>query len=445
MTVTLLCVGDLHLGRRPTRLPAELGLRPEDLGPEAAWRRAVDEALERRVDAVLLAGDVIERIEDRFRAFAALEDGVRRLSAAGVRVLAVAGNHDVEALPRLVQRSAGLELLGAGAERWQRVRIEGQGSRLDLWGWSFRQRLETLSPLASFPADRARDGQTPTLGLLHTELDEPGSRYAPVRREALAALGLDGWLLGHVHRPAELSSRAPIGYLGSLSPLDPGEPGQRGPWLVESPGRGPLRFTHLPLAPLRYEGLDLDVAALPEQGPGDLADTLALHLERELLPAFAARQRTALQQLRALALRIQLSGESAHGPFLRAAARNLTGQALRRPEELADCTVFVESFVDRTRPRLDLVALSRDNSYPGLLARRLLALEQGQEEGRRLLAAARDRWSRDAAEHAPWRELGAAAEPPAEGELRAALLDSGRRALVELLAQGAPAAGGGER
>ncbi|RMF20195.1 MAG: DNA repair exonuclease, partial [Deltaproteobacteria bacterium] len=126
MAVKLLCIGDIHLGRRPGRLPSDLFAEEgAALGPLAAWRRAVDEAIDRRVDAVLLAGDVVEQEDDFYEAFAPLEEGVRRLQDAGIAVLAVAGNHDVAVLPRLARVIDSFRLLGAGG-RWEEATVEGE-------------------------------------------------------------------------------------------------------------------------------------------------------------------------------------------------------------------------------------------------------------------------------------------------------------------------------
>ena len=49
----ILCVGDIHLGRQPSRLPARLLEYPgaRALGPTGAWDRTVDFATKARVDA----------------------------------------------------------------------------------------------------------------------------------------------------------------------------------------------------------------------------------------------------------------------------------------------------------------------------------------------------------------------------------------------------------
>ncbi|NIV36385.1 MAG: hypothetical protein GWN58_45175, partial [Anaerolineae bacterium] len=54
--VTIMVIGDVHLGTRPTSLPPDLedmGLDPRDLTPEAGLMGAVKRAITSKVDAVL--------------------------------------------------------------------------------------------------------------------------------------------------------------------------------------------------------------------------------------------------------------------------------------------------------------------------------------------------------------------------------------------------------
>ena len=133
--VRLLAIGDVHLGTRPGSLPDDLsesGVDARDLAPAAALEGAVAAAIEHRVDAVLFAGDVVESTNARFEALLPLEAALRRLAEARIRVIAVAGNHDVEALPRLAQRLEGFELLGAGG-RWEATTVDGaDGSSVEI-------------------------------------------------------------------------------------------------------------------------------------------------------------------------------------------------------------------------------------------------------------------------------------------------------------------------
>ena len=66
----ILLVGDIHLGRRPQRL-ARAELDDRALSPAVAWERTVDLALRSpgAVQAVVLAGDVVDQEKDRFEAW----------------------------------------------------------------------------------------------------------------------------------------------------------------------------------------------------------------------------------------------------------------------------------------------------------------------------------------------------------------------------------------
>ena len=63
----LLALGDIHLGRRPSRLPEELAGRATDFSPAKALQLTVDAAIGNDVDAVLFAGDVRRKRRRLFR------------------------------------------------------------------------------------------------------------------------------------------------------------------------------------------------------------------------------------------------------------------------------------------------------------------------------------------------------------------------------------------
>src|SRR5690606_36767750 len=134
---------------------------------------------------------------DFFEGYRELQRGVARLLAAGIRTLAVAGNHDVEVLPRLADQLHGFELLGRGGI-WERITVSAAAEQLSLHGWSFPRRRVSSSPLEG--AELAR-GPGVNLGLLHADRDQLDSHYAPVTSAQLQHSAVDGWLLGHIHAP----------------------------------------------------------------------------------------------------------------------------------------------------------------------------------------------------------------------------------------------------
>ena len=286
----ILAVGDMHLGRTPSRLPPQL--HAPELGPAEAWRRTVAAALDHGVKAVLLAGDVVDRDDDFFEAYRALESGVKTLADAGIAVVGVAGNHDVKVLPRLVRHIPKFRLLGEGG-RWESCRIDDGRDAVTLWGWSFPQARVLESPL-----EGSRPDPVPgiNLGLLHCDRDAgPDSPYAPVTRQELERAGLDGWLLGHIHRPDALTAASPSGYLGSLTGLDRGESGPRGPWMMTVADGRIAEVEHLPLAPLRWEALEVDLEGIGEPFQARerlLAAVRGLDGRMASLPTGAQRRRT---------------------------------------------------------------------------------------------------------------------------------------------------------
>ena len=381
----LLCVGDIHLGRQPARLPAGLAdeLKASELGPGAAWRLAVDFALRDEVDAVLLAGDVVEQEDDFYEAYGDLRRGVDRLAAAGIRVLAVSGNHDVQVLPRLADAVPGFELLGRGGV-WEVKGVPGRdGRRVQVLGWSFPERRVSTSPLAAHDLPLLDRGSGPVIGLLHCDRDATGSPYAPVRSAELADTPADAWLLGHIHKPERLAPPRPIGYLGSLTGLDPGEAGPRGPWRLEYAG-SELALEHLPLAPLRWEVVEVALDGLESAENVHALAVSALDALHERLAGERFRPR-------AVGCRLRFTGRSAHR---RAVERSLAaGDPLRILHPRDEILYFVHDWRMEAGPAPDLDELARGADPPALLARKILLLRgsAGDPDRQALLAGARRR------------------------------------------------------
>ncbi|RMF72003.1 MAG: DNA repair exonuclease [Acidobacteria bacterium] len=419
MAIRLLAIGDIHLGRLPGGLPedlAETGLDARSLGPAAALDRAVEEALDRRVDAVLLAGDVVDQDNAFFEALEPLEGALGRLAAAGIRAFAVAGNHDARVLPRLAAAVDGLRLLGADG-RWEIAGIEPEaGGGLAIVGRSFPGPCSGPVPVEDLEAVISGKG-VPVLGLLHADLDgPPDSPYAPVSSTDLQRAPVDLWLVGHVHRPSAVAPGARPGYLGSLSPLDPGETGRRGPWLVTWE-QGRLSAEPLALAPLRFEVLALEPrrvqSAAPEAVVLDAVTRLVERLDRS----------GELETLHALGVRLRVAGEVDDPARVADALGRLDVERLRRSHR--GVSVFVESLTLELSPALDLDRLAEGTDPLGALAR--LAAAGPPDDA--LRADVRERLERLAAEV---RGAGGDLAVPGEDALAGAIRGAAGALLAEL-------------
>ena len=383
----LLCIGDIHLGRRPTRIPEnieEFGVSKASLTPVAAWNSVVAWAIEQHVDAVVLAGDVVEGLDDRFEAYTHLESGVRKLDRENIKIIGVAGNHDVEALPRLAKHINEFKLLGQGGN-WESIDLEAEsGAKIRLLGWSFPEQRVSRNPLDDLLEEI--DGEVPTIGVLHCDVDGGNSVYAPVPRSAFDQVPVTAWLLGHIHKPSDLSGKRPVGYLGSLVALDSGEAGLHGPWLAEVSKAGSINLTQIPLAPLRFEKLELDIESIPDLAGDDLEDAIASAL-RSSLDLVRDRIRSTLGQTCAVGCRVILVGRASVHERMRRILSN-SDFAIGQVRVHDDVVYFIEKILDRSAPALDLAEIAKGNDPPALLARRIIDLNHNRSDVSDLIASA---------------------------------------------------------
>jgi DNA repair protein SbcD/Mre11 len=376
----ILCTADLHIGRRSTRLPAHLDAHAHSSAE--AWRRIVDCAIAREVHVLTVAGDMIDHSNRYFEAVGAVETGLRRLQEAGITTLLVAGNHDFDVLPAVVDSIGGdrVQLLGRGG-RWERVTLTVGSGRLHVDGWSFPRAHVVESPLTAY--EPATDG-APTLALLHADLEQPGSRYAPVTLAEIRRTPEIFFLLGHVHAPRLLEERGGcrLLYPGSPQALDPGETGPHGVYLLEGEGTA-WRAEAIPLSSVRYEGVTVDVgvAERPEEVEQRVHAALRRRLEA-LAPtcggATSAR------------FRLRLIGRSGIRKEIESRLREYAADLEIWVDDL--CGTIEEWTLDLA-PVHDLEALAGGIGAPAVLAEVLLgrggstgAAERLAEELRRLAA-----------------------------------------------------------
>ena len=437
----LLAIGDVHLGTSPSGVPSSVaswGVDPDGLTPAAALGLAVDFAIAQRVDAVLFAGDVVESTNARFEAMPPLEAGLRRLFEEGIQVVAVAGNHDVEALPRVTALVEGFDLLGAGGT-WESRTVAKNGAPVaEIVGWSFGERHVRESPVARLLAKPLEPLPVPVpcIGLLHADLDASGGSYAPVRQVELNDTGYAAWLLGHIHKPSleRLSAPAggpPSGYLGSLVGLDPSETGPHGPWCVRVGDDGGVRLEQVALAPLRWENISVSVDGL--EHPDDVGDRLLTQAEETV-----RRIGSSGWLPRALGLRARLTGRS---PCHEGIGKKLASGAWNDLGRMVDGTaVFVSKIVASIRPQLDLPEIARGDDPAALLARRLILLEEGGDGVLELLKEARGALATTANDEiwAPASDHRSHVDPLSDDALRDVLMQSGMEALTAMLSQNAP-------
>jgi exonuclease SbcD len=309
-----------------------------------AWRRAVDLALERAVDFVVIAGDSYNAADRSLRAQLRFREQVQRLDAAGIRTFVVHGNHDPAN-----GWSAGLAAPESvhvfSSARVERVEAVVDGEFVcAVYGRSFGRAAETES---FAPGYKREAGDAIAVAVMHANVGGHPDHdpYAPCSVDDLRVAGMDYWALGHVHRH-EVISRDPWAvYAGSPQGLNPKEIGVHGCCLVEVARSGAVTVLHEDLAAVDWASAELDVSA-------------AANIDAvERIVADACAEMSASSG-RPLVARVSLTGRSpVHGDLARPGAIAQLLESFRAEHGAGDPWVWLDRLADRTSPPIDLDAV----------------------------------------------------------------------------------------
>ena len=375
--IKLLAAADLHLGRRTLLPPAEEDT--ELLSAETTWKRLVEEALQRGVDALLLVGDIIDEENRYLETFGPLESGLKRLTEAGIRVLMTAGNHDWNTLRDFVARLPGeakekIRILGQNG-RWETYRLESESGGVDLAGWSFPGRHWEGNPLQD--CDLTWSSDAPVIGLLHADAGAQESRYAPVSRDDFTGTA-DLWVLGHIHKPGLVREEAPeVWYPGSPHSFSSGETGVHGALLVEAGSKHDMRVSRVPLSPVRFETLTVELHSDEQVTLSQLQGEVY-----EQVRDFDTEHAEELEGVRHLGITLRLTGRARFEKPPEALARSEDAQEETRSFEYAGRSYYILAVENLVRPPIENLREMAEGKGPDAeLAALILALRSGEAGG----------------------------------------------------------------
>ncbi len=381
-----------------------------------SWERIVGLAIEERVDAVLVAGDVFEGANRTLRAQVAFRDGLARLADVGIPSYVVTGNHDPLSgwepsvtWPELAWR------FGAG-ETTSRPIIRDGTEVARVHGISYGVRDVTRNLATTF----RRDPDEPfAIGLLHANVGgiEGYANYAPCSIGDLVASGMDYWALGHIHRHGVLRAAAPtIVYCGNPQGRDPGEADPRGCYLVSVSTGGSVTPEFRPMDVVRWQRLTvpIDDIATEEalvQAVGDAIETAATAADLSIVAL------------------VTLTGRGPmHASLRRTAVLRDVHDVVRERFGIGDPFAWLETIRDATRPSIDLAERREAGDLLGETLREFersrSALREGQQADLHDLLV-------DLYDHPRVRRVLAGSQPGTSDLL--ALLDSAEAQVVDQL------------
>ncbi len=416
--IHLICAADLHLGRQ---------VGSERSYVIQAWEILIDTCInyEPKIDALLLAGDLIDKNNCFLEIRGVFLKGISKLLAQGIPVIAVKGNHDSKILDQFHSAlgNSQFRLIGANG-MWERTSFMIKGRVLHIDGISFTEAHMKSNPLSGRTWDPTSEGDA-LIGLLHCDIDVRDSDYAPVQSSDFNGLPHHAWILWHLHIPRTIRSDRPlVQHCGSLQGLDIGqsECGPRGAWKLTIDPYGTVASTFIPLAPLRWEQVGIDVSKISGSG---WEEQVLKKIEDEITLLADDSEATEI-----IGVRLQLEGRTS---IYRELLRNLPKLQEQESSGITSkgrfIPYFLESVRNHTRPELDLASLAEGKNIVSAIARKLLQAQQNQSLPEAVSMHLRDKLERD-----PYLKKRVNAWPE-ESECLELYLNQGYALLDELLGQ----------
>lgn len=212
-------------------------------------------AIEKRVDFVILAGDLYDGDWPDYNTGLFFIQRMRELEKAGIPVYLIRGNHDAES------RITATLTLPPNVHSFSTEKAETrliEPLRVALHGQGFANQAEPRNLAANYPAAVPNHFN---IGLLHTSLDgrEGHASYAPCQLTDLVGRDYDYWALGHVHQRESVNqaNRPRIEFPGNVQGRHARETGAKGCMLVAVDG-AQVSTEFCPLDVLRWQVVNVD-------------------------------------------------------------------------------------------------------------------------------------------------------------------------------------------
>ncbi|MCH5462695.1 DNA repair exonuclease [Lactobacillus sp. LC28-10] len=247
---------DLHLDspfKGLQRLPKALWQQIHE-APFGATKKMVSDAIEQKVDFVLLVGDLFDRETQSVQAQIFLNEQLQRLVDANIAIFVSFGNHDYLASDQQFNLPDGVTVFDH--EVSTKSFMTADHTRVAVSGFSYSDRWLEQDVVPQFPERGSADFQ---IGMLHGAVKQGTiNHYAPFTLSELTATNYDYWALGHIHKPNVLAEQPPIVYSGTIQGRHKLESGEHGYQLVTAEGRQ-LQRQFVPADQVRWSSLSLTV------------------------------------------------------------------------------------------------------------------------------------------------------------------------------------------
>jgi len=259
-------------------------------------------AVERKVEFVVLAGDVYDHAENDPGAKQRVYRGFQRLEKEGIRVFVVHGNHDPvgKKMNAVSDAPSNVHVFKHGEVGEEKIRLRN-AVEVTVAGISYETEAESENLAVKFSSV---SGST-IVGVLHTNVGGMGTagghhNYAPCSQDDLKNSPVNYWALGHIHdRQVHETPKGYWAYPGNLQgrSTKATECGAKGVLIVDVHEDGSLekpRF--VPCDAIRFQRLSIDLTDVSKN-----SDVLDIAIEK-------LKEAVADSEDRSLMVRLEFTG-----------------------------------------------------------------------------------------------------------------------------------------
>ncbi|WP_246938859.1 metallophosphoesterase family protein [Bacillus pinisoli] len=232
-SISFLHAADLHLDSPYLglkHLPTPIFDRIQE-STFVSFQNIVQLAIQKKVDFIILAGDLYDSEQRSLKAQIKLRDEFLRLQEEGIQVYIIHGNHDP-------LNGSWVPLKWPSNTHFFSENIESKSFHKNgelqatLYGFSYPDR-SVLENMAKQYKRGVQEGYH--IAILHGTVatNKDHNPYAPFQLTDLKNSGFDYWALGHIHQRQVLQQNPPVIYPGNIQGRHRKETGEKGCYYVE--------------------------------------------------------------------------------------------------------------------------------------------------------------------------------------------------------------------
>lgn len=377
MSFSFIHAADIHLDSPLTGLERYEGAPVEKIrhATRGAFKNLIDTAIERKVEFVIIAGDLYDGDWKDYNTGLFFINQMVRLQNENIQVFLIRGNHDAASL---ITKELKLpdNVIELSTKEPETVTLDRLG--IAIHGQGFASRAVEANLVKNYP-DRI-EGYV-NIGILHTSATgrEGHENYAPCTIDDMKEKGYDYWALGHIHLRELLHESDPIIlFPGNIQGRHIKETGDKGCTIVEVKDGQIHHLTHISLDVLRWELCEVDATEIESK------DELMNGIEEAL------QQKNEQAEGRFLAVRIVIKGTTSLHQELIANKEQLINEIRSLSLQVGSGNIWIEKVKIQTARPMDLTNLLSQNTPVAMIFEYIQQVKDDEESWKELAAQFKD-------------------------------------------------------